>query len=137
MTFREIWNQAHDGYRLEINDSHRVIDFVLSSARRYMLMLLSTVIFIFAIVAMNLFAGIRPAHPAIMGDLVGFDTLGMSMMTLFGIATGDAVRPIVQDCLVQWPQCCDAAHELLGLCGDMEPGGCGTWLACVQYSASQ
>ena len=95
----------------------------------YMLMLLFTVIFMFGIIATNLFKDLAPANPQILGRRAGFNSLPLAMLTLFGIATGDAIMPVTQDCLVQWPDCCDDYHFQLGQCGDMKPGGCGSWVA--------
>ena len=69
--------------------------------------------FIFAIIGMNLFNGIKYGN--YLNEDANFDTFGASFNTLFRCSTGESYNAIMYDTMIQPPYCDDDA----GNCGDM------------------
>lgn len=61
--------------------------------------------FIFAIIGMNLFNGIK--HGNFLNDDANFDTFGKSFNTLFRCSTGESYNAIMYDTMIQPPYCDD------------------------------
>lgn len=65
----------------------------------YVVLLLIVVVYIFGVLAMNLFG--RVAHQQCINEHTNFETTPRAMATLFGMATGDGTKCIVHECMVQ------------------------------------
>lgn len=73
--------------------------------------LLLLVLFIFAILGVRLFAGLR--RGTFVTDHSNFDTFGAATLTLFRAITGESYNGIMHDCMVQPPYCIAGIN-----CGD-------------------
>ena len=69
--------------------------------------------FIFAIIGMNLFNGIKYGN--YLNEDANFDTFGASFNTLFRCSTGESYNAIMYDTMIQPPYC----NEESGNCGDL------------------
>ena len=77
----------------------------------YIGILVGLIIFIFAVLAMNLFG--KLAHTGCIGPHTNFERGGLSILTLLGVATKDRITCTIHATLVEEPYCSEAD----GTCG--------------------
>jgi hypothetical protein len=84
--------------------------------------ILILLLFVFSIVGMNLFAGVRYNGFGNLGDDANFDSFFTAMLTLFRCSTGENYNGLMHDLEVQPPYCLPHDAEdgsgLLANCGD-------------------
>ena len=96
-------------------------------ALAYMSILIILILFVFSVLGMNLFGNI--VMNGALNDRSNFRNAPMALMTLFGIATGDAVSALIHSSMVQEPMCDPTFQNL-----DGSVGNCGTrWVAMVYH----
>eukprot|EP01060_Flectonema_neradi_P021252 TRINITY_DN2879_c0_g1_i1.p1 TRINITY_DN2879_c0_g1~~TRINITY_DN2879_c0_g1_i1.p1 ORF type:complete len:2846 (+),score=449.60 TRINITY_DN2879_c0_g1_i1:87-8624(+) len=87
--------------------------------------LLALVFFIYGIMAMSFFEGIRrvPYNDSYLNDHYNFDTFPIAILTLYRVATFDNWRQVLRACLIQAPQCTPEAIVENGV--TIKPSDCG------------
>ena len=91
--------------------------------------LLFLIIFIYAIMAMNLFGQL--AHQGAINEIVNFETFGSSMCLLFRISTAAGWNGVLDAAMVQ-PPLCDPTKGS----GGISKGNCGNKLVAVLFFVS-
>lgn len=91
--------------------------------------LLFLIIFIYAIMAMNLFGQL--AHQGAINEIVNFETFGSSMCLLFRISTAAGWNGVLDAAMVQ-PPLCDPTKGT----GGISKGNCGNKLVAVLFFVS-
>lgn len=91
--------------------------------------LLFLIIFIYAIMAMNLFGQL--AHQGAINEIVNFETFGSSMCLLFRISTAAGWNGVLDAAMVQPPLC-----DPIKGSGGISKGNCGNKLVAVLFFVS-